>query len=747
MSGSVKDDIDKSSIMDSGEIEERIVDIYITAEAVRDLKHKKEVEDFNITTTKPTEPTGSECVMNRSYRSVTVCLVLLCVLLLTAVIVLCVLIITINHQFHITSKNITEERDQLLTKYTNITKERDQLLTNNTNLIKERDQLLTNNTNLTKDRVQLLLNNKNLTTENDRLLTNLNKQREQLNATMEILKRDGLAVFQSSLYFISSDMKTWSDSRTNCTQRGADLIIINNQEEQDFFKNMPGIHWIGLSDSVVEDRWKWVDGTTMTTSFWDKSTNEPNGGTKENCAVTSSSGWIDYSCSNTYKWIFKSLAATDHSALICLSPRAPTCIYPDKMQAEHPALWSPSEKHKSKRPAASDLEVVGENVTTLLPFPMEAQLKNFCSVLLLAENCRPNCRTPPPQASMERLDTGTCALPSLKKAWRVIDSAELCLPYLPLSPVHTLGLKTTGSGYIVIVVNSKMYKNMDKIIDKSTTMDRGEKEERIDDIYINEEAARYLKHKKEMKESNRTTTKPSEHTGSECVMKRGYRSVTVCLLLLCVLLLTAVIVLLINTNNHQSHITSRNITDERDKLLTKYKEERDQLLTKYTNITKERDQLLLNNKNLTTENDRLLTNLNKQREQLNATMEILKRDGLTVFQSSLYFISSEKKTWNESRTNCTQRGADLIIINNKEEQDFFKNMPGIHWIGLSDSDVEGTWKWVDGSTLNTSFSFWDKSVNEPNGGTKENCAVTYSSGWIDYSCTNTYKWICEKNFV
>ncbi|XP_073667838.1 uncharacterized protein [Paramisgurnus dabryanus] len=349
-----------------------------------------------------------------------------------------------------------------------------------------------------------------------------------------------------------------------------------------------------------------------------------------------------------------------------------------------------------------------------------------------------------------------------------------------------------------------MYENMDNSIDKSTTMDRGENEERIDDIYINEEAVRYLTHKKEMKESNRTTTKPPEPTGSECVMKRGYRSVTVCLVLLCVLLLTAVIVLcvLIITIINQSHITSKNITEERDQLLTKYKEERDQLLTnntniteerdqlltnntnlskerdqlltnntnlskerdqlltKYTNITKERDQLLtnntnltkqrdqllLNNKNLTTENNRLLTNLNKQREQLNATMEVLKRDGLAVFQSSLYFISSEKKTWSDSRANCIQRGADLIIINNQEEQDFVKNVSGIeYWIGLSDSDAEGRWKWVDGSTLTTSF--WDKSIPEPNGGTPENCAVTYSPGWADYSCTKTLNWICETKHV
>ncbi|XP_073715931.1 uncharacterized protein [Misgurnus anguillicaudatus] len=365
MSGSVKDDIDKSSIMDSGEIEERIVDIYITAEAVRDLKHKKEVEDFNITTTKPTEPTGSECVMNRSYRSVTVCLVLLCVLLLTAVIVLCVLIITINHQFYITSKNITEERDQLLTKYTNITDQRDQLLTKYTNITKERDQLLTNNT-----------------------IT------------------DGWKEYKSSLYFISSEKKTWNDSRTNCTQRGADLIIINNQEEQGFVKSVSGIeHWIGLSDSDEEGRWKWVDGSTQNTSFsfWDKSTNEPNGATQENCAAS------------IFDDTVKSLAATDHSALICLSPRAPTCIHPDKMQAEHPAHWSPSGKHTNKRLAASDLEVEGE----------ETQLQKS-------------------SPSMERLDMGTCAPPSLKKAWRVINSAELSSLSASITSGHFGHLKTTA---------------------------------------------------------------------------------------------------------------------------------------------------------------------------------------------------------------------------------------------------------------------------------------------------------------
>ncbi|XP_043092027.1 uncharacterized protein LOC122342296 [Puntigrus tetrazona] len=42
--------------------------------------------------------------------------------------------------------------------------------------------------------------------------------------------------------------------------------------------------------------------------------------------------------------------------------------------------------------------------------------------------------------------------------------------------------------------------------------------------------------------------------------------------------------------------------------------------------------------------------------------------GWQCHQSSLYFFSSEKKNWTESRRYCTDRGTDLIIINIREEQ-------------------------------------------------------------------------------
>uniref|UniRef100_A0A671P636 C-type lectin domain family 4 member M-like n=1 Tax=Sinocyclocheilus anshuiensis TaxID=1608454 RepID=A0A671P636_9TELE len=108
---------------------------------------------------------------------------------------------------------------------------------------------------------------------------------------------------------------------------------------------------------------------------------------------------------------------------------------------------------------------------------------------------------------------------------------------------------------------------------------------------------------------------------------------------------------------------------------------------------------------------------------------------------SFYFISSLKKTLNESKSYCMERGADLIIINDREEQDFAKKVSrgNEFWIGLTDSDEEGRWKWVDGSTLTSGF--WGSG--EPNGQRGENCVVSYPSGWYDYPCNDAFRWICD----
>ncbi|XP_048013420.1 CD209 antigen-like protein B [Megalobrama amblycephala] len=224
--------------------------------------------------------------------------------------------------------NLTEERGQLLTNITNLTEERDQLLkllTKNTNLTEERGQLLTNITNLTEERGQLLTNITNLTEERDQLLTktiqltkerdvlslnkcDLIKQRDQLKQekneqSKSLCEKVGWTCYESIYYYVSSEVKNWTESRRYCTDRGADLIIINNKAEQDFVKRISGgaAVWIGLTDSDVEGTWKWVDGSRLTSGFWDP--REPNGDRRENCVLNYSPGWADYPCDDTHYWI------------------------------------------------------------------------------------------------------------------------------------------------------------------------------------------------------------------------------------------------------------------------------------------------------------------------------------------------------------------------------------------------------------------------------------------------------------
>lgn len=51
--------------------------------------------------------------------------------------------------------------------------------------------------------------------------------------------------------------------------------------------------------------------------------------------------------------------------------------------------------------------------------------------------------------------------------------------------------------------------------------------------------------------------------------------------------------------------------------------------------------------------------------------------GWKYFQGHLYLVSIGNKTWQESQEDCHQRGAELLIISNKEEQVCWNGTPDI----------------------------------------------------------------------
>ncbi|XP_027030361.2 CD209 antigen-like protein 2 [Tachysurus fulvidraco] len=117
------------------------------------------------------------------------------------------------------------------------------------------------------------------------------------------------------------------------------------------------------------------------------------------------------------------------------------------------------------------------------------------------------------------------------------------------------------------------------------------------------------------------------------------------------------------------------------------------------------------------------------------------------FSSRFYVMSNETKSWEESRKDCKAIGADLMIINSKEEQEFIvKQLDNPQtWIGLSDTVNEG--ECVDDTPLNTGY--W--AQREPNNDGEEDCVVIYdyashsTANWNDQKCSAKLPWICEKH--
>ncbi|XP_036438859.1 C-type lectin domain family 4 member M-like [Colossoma macropomum] len=321
-------------------------------------------------------------------------------------------------------------------------------------------------------------------------------------------------------------------------------------------------------------------------------------------------------------------------------------------------------------------------------------------------------------------------------------------------------------------------------------LSRGDKIETVVNVYESADLVRGQDPNTGTEDANTRGISQTQQTESHTKGSRFYRLTAVCLGLLCVLLLTAIALLWIKTYQLQTNYTSLtmerdklqtiyitltterdklqssytiltterdqlqtnyiNLTTERDLLLTSYTNltiERDLLLTSYTNLTIERDQLYTSHTNLTLEKDRLPTERNKLQGKL-SEIEKANQKGWLYFNSSIYYISTEKKNWRESREDCRRRGANLVIINSRKEQDFIEVLRRGQWawIGLTDSASEGVWKWVDGSAL--TIGFW--KADEPNSRTgDEDCVITgYVSdpvkNWADYSCKDDFVWICEK---
>ncbi|KAM4581187.1 uncharacterized protein PAE49_005797 isoform 2-T2 [Odontesthes bonariensis] len=199
-------------------------------------------------------------------------------------------------------KNQTEQ----LTADNRVLKNQTEQLTADNRVLKNQTEQLTADNRVLKNQTeQLTADNRVLQNRTDLMTVeignlenqtkHLNRQKDDLNWTLGVILtfnnfpvnqfcpdkkcqpcRGGWILYQKKCYLFYDEpapWKSWTQSQTYCKDSGADLVVIDNQQEQEFISNNTKYYfsvnhgyWIGLKES--NGTFIWIDGRRDTLRYW-----------------------------------------------------------------------------------------------------------------------------------------------------------------------------------------------------------------------------------------------------------------------------------------------------------------------------------------------------------------------------------------------------------------------------------------------------------------------------------------------
>ncbi|KAI8500324.1 hypothetical protein Bbelb_218900 [Branchiostoma belcheri] len=142
-------------------------------------------------------------------------------------------------------------------------------------------------------------------------------------------------------------------------------------------------------------------------------------------------------------------------------------------------------------------------------------------------------------------------------------------------------------------------------------------------------------------------------------------------------------------------------------------------------------------------------------------MDVAPGQGYNELSGMCYKAFNDKANFNLSAQRCSEDGGTLAMPRDPATNNFLvsiKNAVNVtpsnsyFWFGLHDQREEGSFQWVDGTSLERQ-SFTDWAMEQPDNKGNEDCVHYFHSAsslrpywknkWNDVNCNESYHYICQ----
>ena len=142
-------------------------------------------------------------------------------------------------------------------------------------------------------------------------------------------------------------------------------------------------------------------------------------------------------------------------------------------------------------------------------------------------------------------------------------------------------------------------------------------------------------------------------------------------------------------------------------------------------------------------------------EWYNTTCTTARRYICELDRENNYMISTDMKNWDDARTACQDLGADLVSIDGYNEQKELETLvseSNYYFLGFTDKDEDGVWRWVNGSnrwngnSSGKSYYYTNWNPGRPYSGASYYTASFYANNdykWQSLYYTSSQYYICE----